>query len=184
MSTILAGHFQLQQQIDTARAALVAAGFPDERISAFFVNQPGQHDLYEFGGDREKSPGAKETPVGVSQGVAVGGVVGAALGAATTLLAGPAGPVVGALVGAHVGSLYGLHSMKEAGETEEGEENRASPRHPGMLIAVALDDAGQRQRALDLLRSLGAEYLEEAQGSIVDGDWRDFDPLSCPALVD
>ena len=72
MSRIIAGHFQLQEQIDAARAALNQAGFSDSRISAFFVNQPGQHDLHALGGDLDISPGAKETPEGVVEGVAVG----------------------------------------------------------------------------------------------------------------
>lgn len=187
MSRIIAGHFQLQEQIDAARAALNQAGFSDSRISAFFVNQPGQHDLHAFGGDRDMSPGAKETPEGVVEGVAVGAVVGAGIGAATTLATGPLGPVVGALVGAHVGSLYSFNKMKEAGESEKhGEnkgENRRHPRHPGMLIAVALGGLDERERALEALHRLGAEHIEEAEGTIANGDWHDFDPLSIPVLV-
>lgn len=145
MSRIIAGHFQLQDQIDAARAALNQAGFADSRISAFFVNQPGQHDLH--------APG----------------------------------PVVGALVGAHVDSLYSFSKMKEAGESEKhGEnngENRRQPRHPGMLIAVALGGLDERERALEALHRLGAEHIEEAQGTIANGDWHDFDPLSIPVLV-
>ena len=82
MSRILAGHFQLQDEVDAARAALLQAGFADSRISAFFVNQPGQHDLHELGGDRDMSPGAKETPEGIAEGAAVGAAVGAGVGAA------------------------------------------------------------------------------------------------------
>lgn len=183
MSRILAGHFQLQDQIDQARAALIDAGFAEDQISAFYVNQPGQHDLYPLGGDREESPGAKETPQGVTMGVAVGGAVGAAIGAVTSIVTGPVGPVVGALVGAHVGSLYSLHSMKEAGELEEGDENRVLPRKAGMLIAVALSDAASEQRALLVLHSLGAAHIEQAYGTIADGDWIDFDPLTTPVPV-
>ena len=187
MSRIIAGHFQLQEQIDAARAALNQAGFSDSRISAFFVNQPGQHDLHTLGGDRDMSPGAKETPEGVVEGVAVGAVVGAGIGTAATLATGPLGPVVGALVGAHVGSLYSFNKMKEAGESEKhGEnngENRRQPRHPGMLIAVALGGLDERERALEALHRLGAEHIEEAQGTIANGDWLDFDPLSIPVLV-
>ena len=40
MSTIVAGHFQLQAEIDNAREELMRAGFPEDRISAFFLNQP------------------------------------------------------------------------------------------------------------------------------------------------
>ena len=183
MSRIIAGHFQLQEQIDAARAALNQAGFPDSRISSFFVNQPGQHDLHALGGDRDMSPGAKETPEGVAEGVAVGAAVGAGIGAATTLATGPLGPVVGALVGAHVGSLYSFNKMKDAGEAEENGENRRQPRHPGMLIAVALGGPDERERALETLHRLGAEHIEEAEGTIANGDWLDFDPLSIPVLV-
>ncbi|OYO25825.1 hypothetical protein [Janthinobacterium sp. PC23-8] len=190
MSRILAGHFQLQDEVDAARVALRQAGFPDSRISAFFVNQPGQHDLHEFGGDRDMSPGARETPEGIAEGAAVGAAVGAGVGAATVLATGPLGPVVGALVGAHVGSLYSLNKMKGAGESEEvpagegsGHENRRRPRQPGMLIAVAVAGDDEAQRALAALRQLGAQNLEQAEGNIVNGDWEDFDPLSIPVRV-
>ncbi|MET3131543.1 hypothetical protein AAKU55_001805 [Oxalobacteraceae bacterium GrIS 1.11] len=183
MSSILAGHFQLQDDIDQARAALIAAGFPAPRISAFYVNQPGQHDLYAYGGDREDSPGARETPAGVGKGVAVGGVVGAALGAASALVAGPAGPVLGALVGAHVGSLYSLHSMKEADQPEVDAAPCAPQRKPGMMIAVALGEVADRERALTVLRRLGAGQIEQAEGTIEGGDWLDFDPLGAPRLL-
>jgi hypothetical protein len=183
MSTIIAGHFQLQDEIDRARDELVGAGFADNRISGFFVNQPGQHDLTPIGGDNLQSPGAKETPLGVLEGTAAGGAVGLALGAATSFVTGPVGPIVGGLVGAHVGSLYSLHKMKEGGESEEGGENTAEPRKPGMLLAVAIDDPAQEGQVLELLRDLGAHHLERAEGTIVDGDWVDFDPLACPSII-
>lgn len=190
MSRIFAGHFQLQDEVDAARAALVGAGFADSRISAFFVNQPGQHDLHELGGDRDMSPGAKETPEGIAEGAAVGAAVGAGVGAVAVAVAGPIGPVVGALVGAHVGSLYSFNKMKGAGESEEVEpgegsphENVRRPRQPGMLIAVAVDGDAEGERALATLRQLGAQDLEQAEGSIVNGDWEDFDPLSIPVRV-
>ncbi|HEU5436520.1 MAG TPA: hypothetical protein VFU95_08905, partial [Telluria sp.] len=106
MSTIIAGHFQLQDEVERARQQLLGAGFADERISGFFVNQPGQHDMTPIGGDNLLSPGAKETPEGVAQGAVAGGAVGAAVGAATTPVTGPLGAIVGGLVGAHVGSLF------------------------------------------------------------------------------
>ena len=183
MSRILAGHFQLQDQINEARAALVQAGFPDDQISAFFVNQPGQHDLYELGGDRDKSPGAKETPDALVKGTATGGALGALVGAATSVVTGPVGPVVGALVGAHVGSLYSFNKLKDAGEGEAGGENRIEPRKAGMLVAVVLGDDADETRALEVLHRLGADHIEQAVGTIRAGDWTDFDPLSLPRLV-
>src|SRR5471032_1867347 len=179
MSRIIAGHFQLQDEVAVAREALKQAGFPDSRISVFFVNQPGQHDLHALGGDRDTSPGAKETPEGIAEGVAVGAAVGAGIGAAATLATGPLGPVVGA----HVGSLYSFNKMKDAGESEKTGENRQQPRHPGMLIAVALSGLYERERALEALHRLGAQHIEEAEGTIANGDWHDFDPLSIPVLV-
>ena len=183
MSTIIAGHFQLQDEIDQARAELVGAGFHDSQLSAFFVNQPGQHDMTPYGGDNLQSPGAKETPAGVLEGAATGGAVGLALGAATAPLTGPVGPIVGGLVGAHVGSLFSFSKMKDGGEAEAGGENLREPRKPGMLLAVALDDSAQERRAIEVLRALGAHHLERAEGTIAEGDWVDFDPLSMPSII-
>jgi len=186
MSRIIAGHFQLQEEVDQARRELVDAGFRIDRISAFFVNQPGQHDMTPLGGDNMQSAGAKETPSGVVEGASVGGMVGVAVGAATSVVTGPAGPIVGGLVGAHVGSLFSFSKMKDRGESEEGGENQAVPRPAGMLLAVAIDDDGGENgegRALEVLRKVGAHHLERAEGSIVEGDWVDFDPLSMPALI-
>ncbi len=183
MSTIIAGRFQLQDEVDRARQALADAGFDNSRISAFYLTQPGQHDQTPIGGDNLQSPGAKETPEGVVKGVATGGAVGVAIGAATSPLTGPLGPIVGGLVGGHVGSLFSFSKMKERGESEEGGENRIPPREAGMLVAVAFDDAGMADRAVDVLRRLGAHHIEHAEGNIVDGDWADFDPASLPRLI-
>jgi hypothetical protein len=197
MSTIVAAHFQRQDQIDTARQALMDAGFTADHISAFYVNSPGQHDLTAIGGDHVTSPGAKETPEALIAGAAGGAVVGAALGLASAVVTGPVGPVVGGLVGAHVGTLFSFSKMKDAGEHEAdadaGErigndderagDNRGGLRHAGMLVAVALADAGEEARALSVLRGLGAEQIERADGRIANGDWDDFDPNSVPKLI-
>ena len=183
MATIVAGHFQLQDEAELARQELVRAGFPDDRISAFYLNQPGQHSMTPIGGDHDISAGAKETPKGVVEGAATGGAIGAAVGAATAIATGPAGPIVGALVGAHVGSLFSLSKMKDAGEGEEGGGNQIEPRKAGMIVAVALDAPDQEARALDVLRKLGSHHIERANGTIAAGDWSDFDPTSLPVLI-
>ncbi|WP_296951950.1 hypothetical protein [uncultured Massilia sp.] len=183
MSTIIAGHFQLQDDVDQARRALADAGFQSERISGFYLSQPGQHDMTPIGGDHITSPGAKESPEGVAQGVGAGAAIGAVAGAATAPLTGPIGPVVGGLVGAHVGSLFSFTKMKDAGEREEGGRAPVENRHAGMLVAVAFDDPAQEHRAVEVLRGLGATQLERAQGNIVDGDWADFDPASVPDII-
>ena len=183
MSIIIAGHFELQDEVDTARRALAEAGFSQERISAFYLSQAGQHDMTPIGGDHQASPGARETPTGVAQGAAGGAAVGVVAGAATSPITGPLGPVVGGLVGAHVGSLFSFSKMKEAGEREEGGRAPDEVRPAGMLVAVAFDDAAQEGQAVEVLRRLGAHQIERAKGNIVDGDWADFDPSSAPDII-
>lgn len=183
MSMIIAGHFQLQDEVERAREALVDAGFDPERVSGFYVNQPGQHDMTSIGGDHQLSPGAKETPAGLAEGAAGGAAVGIAAGAATAPVTGPLGPVVGGLLGAHVGSLFSFSRMKEPGEHEEGTGKVPAPRVAGMLVAVAFDDPGLEAKAVDVLRRLGAHHIERARGNIVDGDWADFDPDSTPDVI-
>ena len=183
MSTIVAGHFQLQEEVEHARRELMAAGFPEDHISAFYLNQPGQHDLTPIGGDNLLSPGARDSPAGVLAGEVTGGAIGAAVGAVTIPVAGPIGPVVGGLVGAHVGSLFSFSQMKDKGEPEEGANNVSEPRVAGMVVAVALDAPEEEPRALDVLRSLGSHHIERASGTIENGDWVDFDPNSMPHLI-
>jgi len=183
MSTIIAGHFQLQDEVERARQALVDAGFSDERVSAFYLSQPGQHDLTPIGGDYIASPGAKEAPTGLVEGSATGAAIGVAAGALTAPVTGPAGPIVGGLLGAHVGSLFSFSKMKEAGEAEEGGRAPLENRPAGMVVAVAFDDAGLQGRAVDVLRSLGAHHIERAHGNIVNGDWADFDASVPPELI-
>jgi hypothetical protein len=183
MSIIIAGHFQTQDEIDQARAELENAGFAPEKISGFFLNPPGQHDMTPIGGDFVESPGATEASLGVIEGAATGSAIGIAVGAVTSPVTGLAGPIVGGLVGAHVGSLYSLHKMKEAGEPEAGGGNLIEPRKPGLLVAVELADPSDQGRALDVLHQLRANHVEVAEGSIIDGDWIDFDPLSNPVII-
>lgn len=183
MATIIAGHFQTQDEVAQARAALLAAGFDAAQVSAFYLSQAGQHDATPIGGDHLHSPGAKETPTGVVQGEVAGAAVGVAVGAATAPVTGPLGPVVGGLLGAHVGSLFSFSKMKEAGEHEEGGENAMPQRPAGMLVAVALDDPAREADALGTLRQCGAHHLERASGRIIDGDWADFDPTSPPQPI-
>ena len=101
----------------------------------------------------------------------------------TAPVTGPLGPVVGGLLGAHLGSLFSFSKMKESGELEAGGHAPVENRPAGMVVAVAFDDTGLEQRAVDLLRDLGAHHIERAKGNIVDGDWADFDPASVPELI-
>lgn len=184
MTHIIAGRFEQQDQVQHAVERLLAAGFAKEEISTFYLNPAGQHAMYPFGGDRDKSPGAKDSDTGVAVGAVTGGVIGASVGAIGIAVAGPVGPVVGALVGAHLGSLVGgLSEMKERGEAEAGGENIVEQRKSGMVVAVGVPERVRRDSALEILTSLGADHIEDAEGTITNGDWRDFDPLSPPVFL-
>lgn len=182
MSTIIAGRFQQQSAVDDAIEELVRAGFARESISTFFVNPPGQHDVFPYGGDHQESAGAHESGKGIAKGAATGAVVGAA----ATAFLGPIGAVTGALLGAHVGGLVGsLSQMKERGEVGphgEDADNAAPLRRSGLMVSVAIGDDNE-SLAIDTLRALGAVDIERARGTIVDGDWSDFDPVSPPNLI-
>lgn len=183
MSTIIAGHFAQQEQVQAAVDALHKEGFYGDSVAAFYLNPPGQHGLYPIGGDVAMSRGAKETDKGAVMGAATGAVAGAA--AAPVL--GPVGPVTGGLLGAYLGSLVGgLTEMKERGDKgKEGDvENTLPMRKSGMMVAVALPEEAQANGVVDLLRSLGATDVERADGKIEDGNWVDFDPLDPPSMVD
>ena len=185
MSKIIGAHLQLQEETDRAREALVAAGFANDKIATFFVSDQGQHAATPIGGDHQLSPGAKESPEGLAKGAATGGAIGAAIGAATIPVTGPLGPALGGLVGAHVGSLYSFSHMKEAGEGEADDRSHANevePRRGGMMVAVEVADASEQQ-AIDIFRKFGTHHIERAEGNIVGGDWKDFDPVSVPQWI-
>jgi hypothetical protein len=184
VTIIIAGRFQQQSEAEDAIEELQRAGFARDRISTFYVNPAGQHAAFPIGGDNALSPGAKES----EKGVATGAAAGAAIGVAATPFLGPVGAVTGGLLGAHIGGLVGgLSHMKEKGETgehAEDTENAAPIRQAGMMAAVAVSDREQEDRAINVLRSLGAADIERAEGTITEGDWSDFNPVAPPALIE
>ncbi|RJF97186.1 hypothetical protein [Noviherbaspirillum saxi] len=185
MTTIIAGRFQEQTEVDDTLAELLHAGFSRDRVSTFYCNPSGQHALFPIGGDHNLSPGAKES----GKSVAAGAVAGAAVGVAATPILGPVGTVTGGLVGAHLGGLVGgLSGMKEKGDPgdhAEDMENAVPMRHSGMMVAVAVPDDGEYEdRAIDVLRSAGAMDIERAEGTIENGDWVNFDPVTPMNLVE
>lgn len=187
MATIIAARVQTQNDAADAIEMLVSDGFSAEKTSSFFVNPAGQHDAYGLGGDHDKSPGAEASGTGVATGITGGGLVGALVGVAGTVIAGPLGPVIGALVGAHSGGLVGaMASMKEEPDSDPVDQQHdyhQVPRRSGMLVAVETRTVDDAARAVALLRRIGAEDVERSVGTIIDGDWTDFDPLRPSLLV-
>lgn len=185
MTKIIAGRFDLQDEAARAVAELTSAGFSPAQISSFYMNPPGMHASYPLGGDQDKSPGTEETPKGIAAGTTAGGAVGAAVGAAGIPVMGPLAPALGGLVGAHIGNLVGSASqMKEEDQIEDEHGGQRPRRGAGMMVAVAVADDRAADQAINALRQCAAQDIEMAQGTIEDGDWRDFDPVMEPNLVE
>lgn len=174
MSTIIAGRFETQPQVEQTVAELQRAGFTTDHIASFYVNPPGQHDAYPIGGDTAISAGAEDTTKGAAAGVAGG----AAAGLAAAPAIGPVGPLVGAYVGSMIG---GLSQTKEGEDTEAA--NKPHEHRAGMYVAVAIDDEAHQRRASELLDKQGACDIEIAEGKIENGDWVDFNPVAPPRLI-
>ncbi len=181
MATIIAGRLPEQSNVQQAAAALLRAGFDSSSIASFYLSSAGQHDLHPLGGDREASPGAEDTATGRTAAMTGAGAVGAVIGAATAPITGPIGAVTGAAVGAYVGGLAGSLSDMEA-DGQQPDENPIPNRQAGMMLAVDID-GGDPEAVVEILRQLGAEDIEQAEGTIRDGDWQDFDPLMPPQLI-
>ncbi len=184
MTTLIAGRFSQQTQAETASAELLRSGFSPRDMTLFYVNPQGQHDLYPVGGDVDESEGTHGASSGAMQGAAGGVGMGALVGAATIPVFGPVGPLLGAAVGAYTGSLVGaLNKMKKSEDHSDGsnrEEDMNPPNEPiarkaGVLLAVAVASPEQRENAIQILR-VSALEIEEAEGTMNNGEWTDFNP--------
>ena len=188
MTIIITGNFEQQDKAQRALSDLAGAGFAVDQTATFFVNPAGQHDLFPIGGDEDESPGTEDAAGGSASGAAIGGAVGVAVGLAT-LRCRPGAAVAAAGVGAYAGSLYGALGNtddKKNPETQVArEELRRSrpPRKSGMLVAVSAPASVQQDAAIRILRAHGATDIERPEGTIVAGNWTDFNPLTPLRLV-
>lgn len=185
MGQIIAGRFDVHENAEVVHQALQDAGFEAASLSIFFVNPHGQHGTYPIGGDESASPGAEDA----GKGAGVGAGVGAAAGAAAGSVAGPLGAVIGGGVGAYTGSLAGaVQSTDDASEVDEAAsdpnepDNHFTERKSGVHLAVDVSN-GDANKAIEVLRSHQAEDIEQAEGTLQDGKWVDFDPTRAVRLV-
>ena len=186
MSTVIAGRFDEQSSAEEATRALEAAGFTSARISRFFVLPPGQHDVHGTTDDPDASAGAHHAGTGALAGATAGGGIGVLAGIVTAPFLGPGAAIAGAAVGAYVGSLVGaLEQTSDPRQTArpDAPAEEAAPRRSGVLVAVQAMTFEEQSNAIGALRAQGAQDIERAEGSIIDGDWSDFDPLRPPVLV-
>jgi hypothetical protein len=180
MSTIIAGHFQLQSAAEEAVAALGAAGFDRKDLASFYVSPAGQHDLTPVGGDEDASVGMEAASSGAVSGAAIGGAIGTAMGLAAMEEFGASAAFVAGGVGAYVGSLLGAvgNMHDKPGTRADAARTTNLRRQSGMQVAALAPGEAEQASAVSILRSHGATDIEKPEGSIVAGDWLDFDPLS------
>jgi hypothetical protein len=177
MSRIIAGIFEASPQAEAAVAALRSAGFPEQSVSEFHNNAPGQHALHPLGGDESADPEAKGAGKGAAKGAALGTVIGAGVGA---VLAGPLGAVAGAGVGAYTGAFGGAMNRL----ADEDATLPPSRRPAGIMVAVELQGShASEATAIALMRDHEAVAIEEAEGKWLEGQWADFDPLEPPHII-
>jgi hypothetical protein len=182
METIIAGRFATHERAERAVNHLIADGFHHNDASTFFVNPPGQHDQLPIGGDQDADASATKADAGAVAGAAVGG----AAGVAAALLVPGIGPalalgVIG--VGAYTGSLAG--ALTKLGDHKAAQTTDASPGRPsGVLVAVRVLNPKAEDLALNVLQEEGAEDIERKLGIWEAGEWKDFDPVAPPDLVD
>jgi len=180
MSTIIAGGFDVSTDAQGATRRLLEAGVGPENLCRFSINPAGEHNALPAGGDRDASPGAKTAGSGAAKGAAIGAVVGGAVGIAATPLLGPAGVIAGAGVGAYTGSMLG--GFKQIDKERPAGHDDVRPAET--LVAVNVDATGlARDDVVAIFEQCGARQVETAEGSWVDGEWADFDPVSSPHLI-
>ena len=176
MDRIIAGRFQSKDDADAA-AALIGKFVASSDIGIFHNNPPGQHDVLETGGDENADPGAKGAGKSAATTALAAGLTAGAVGS----LAGPAAAVAAAGVGAYMGALAGaMDELSDQNETPRKRERRLG----GVMLSVHIAEPDNEERVIDVLRSQGAEDIEEADGEWRDGNWVDFDPVAVPRLVD
>jgi hypothetical protein len=105
------------------------------------------------------------------------------VGVATMPVLGPAGALLGAADGAHASTLVGaLNNMDEPdahAAVRDSNETAADvqPRRAGVMLAVAVATPAEREYAIQILGTR-AQQVEEAEGTVQNGEWVDFDTLA------
>ncbi len=175
MSKIIAGRFDATIDADAAVERLKREGFEHDELDCFYVSPPGQHDLTAVGGDVHSSAGSRFAWVGAL----LGALAGAALGLLVAWLVADnyraAAMLFGAALGAYVGSFLGAMNRVRGGRRAEATREHPVEPRGGRMIAVKADRPGADQRALKVLRELGARDVGRAEGDWRNG-WKDFDP--------
>jgi len=177
MARILAGTYDNASRAGAAMRALLAAGVPHDRLATFHNNPPGQHGIYPIGGDEHADPEARGVGRRAAAGAGIGAGIGAGVGAA---VGGPLGAAAGTSVGALAGALAGTYTgLKHNADVHP----RTLDRRPaGIVVAVAAPAEISDDRVFSILKANEPLALEESEGEVRNGEWKDFDPLAAPRL--
>jgi hypothetical protein len=175
MAKIIAGRFDATLDADAALERLRLEGFNRDEVDSFYVSPPGQHDLTPVGGDVHSSAGSRFAWGGALAGAILGGALGFAVAWLVADSYRAAALLFGAALGAYVGSFLGTMNRVRGGRKSEATIEHPVEPKGGRLIAVKADRPGADQRAVKVLRELGARDVGRAEGSWRNG-WKDFDP--------
>ena len=183
MTKIVAARFETEAEAQRALDRLRRAGFTGDALARFHVTPPGQHAMSPIGGDAWHDRGTRGSGPGAVIGAIAGAfVLGFAGLAILTALEGraPFGLVLGTLaataVGAYAGSLMGTMFMARPPDTRAPSASEPVGRKAGPLVAARIDRPEQLHKARDTFVELHALDIEQAEGTLRDGDWVDFDP--------
>jgi hypothetical protein len=181
-TAILVGQFDDFETAQAVSTELQSVGYRPQDIEQFALNAPGQHDANPVGvgGDRKVADvQARGAESGAAAGAAIGAAAGLAAGAAAVPVVGPLAGAV-ALVGAYAGSLAGTvrHLSEGASETAPVPERPA-----GVRVAVRVPVPQLQGRVLGVFNRHDVRSIEEARGTLAEGEWRDFDPVSAPHWI-
>ena len=88
-------------------------------------------------------------------------------------------------MGSLYGALGGTDDKNNPGTPAEHRELARSdrPRTSGVLVGVAVPAPALQADAVRILREQGATDIEHTEGTIIAGNWNDFDPLKPLQLV-
>jgi hypothetical protein len=189
MTTITTGNFQQESAARQAMSDLARAGFESGQTATCFVGPHGQHDTLPMGGDEYESLGTESSGGAIGSAATLGAIVGVAAGFVTLSEFGPGVAVVAAGDGAYAGSFVrAIENMGSGNEDKTHVIDKVSPyaephRKSGMLVVVSTPASPERNTAIRMLRANGGTDLDQPEGTIIGGDWADFDPLASLKLV-
>jgi len=156
---IVKSYSQAEQLVEE----LQAEGFPASEISVLLPDSEGRHDIGHVK--------ATKAPEGATTGATAGGVTGGVLGllagigalaipgvgpfiAAGPLMAALSGAAIGAGAGGLVGALVGMGIPEIEAKRYQDKLKRGN-----YLIAVAVADGDEKDRAKEIFKNVGAEDI-------------------------